>query len=61
MVNPTDDYDIRVITCPACGGDRGHMDYDERWRGCTACGEEGEYEVKLQPIDCFDLTDAHGC
>jgi hypothetical protein len=55
MAAPTDDRNFRVMLCAACGGDRGHMDYDGSWSGCIACEEQGEFEVELQPIDCDDL------
>lgn len=62
------DCDLRLMPCPACGGDRGWaypVDIDrrdgsliERWEDCRYCDENGEVEVELEPIELDDLDEA---
>jgi hypothetical protein len=62
--------EVRIITCEACGGDRGwDVPYDidrvhggclTRWVECRYCDEHGEEEIEVEPITEDDLGVAFG-
>lgn len=47
--------DERVMSCTACGGDRGFDDEAGRWHKCCNCAGTGDETVEVEPVTLDDL------